>query len=408
MDRDFLEMLKVYSCGLFGASTDKKVSISKKACSYAVEQGILPLFYAGIEKLKNADKIIIADDVYQNIKYITIQSVIRNEQRVDFVHKVLNEFVESGIDYCVLKGESLSALYEDKSCRISGDTDILINKNDLDKVSCILKEKGFELEPLFPTSHHLVGKHPLGGVLECHFQLYDEHISESFFGRYANKTEVFCQLDSDCGQIRTLGVNDGFRFVFFHYVKHLLSEGVGIRQLVDVLMYSKFYKHKIDWNAFFNMLNELNFAKLFDTMLTVGVQYLGFSNSDLPQFERDDILAEELLCDMQNGGVFGFNEIERKNFEYLVLEMKHQYKRNNFKTVIHIVFPKKSTLEKRYIYLKKCTLLYPVAWCHRMFDVIVLRRGKASIKEVLDPASTIVKTDLVNERLDMMKRLNIL
>ena len=269
MDKDFLEMLKVYSCGLWGANIDEKVSISKKACRYAGEQGILPLFYAGIEKLKNAEKIIIADDIYQNIKFITIKSVIRNEQRLSFVHKVLNEFRESGIDCCVLKGESLSFLYGDKSCRISGDTDILVDRNDLDKVCCILEEKGFELEPIFPTSHHLVAKHPLGGLLECHFQLYDEHISAAFFGTYTGTTEDFCCIHSESGAIRTLGINDGFMFVFFHYVKHFLSEGVGIRQLADVLMYSKFYKDKINWDVFFSMLKKLGFVKLFDTMVTI-------------------------------------------------------------------------------------------------------------------------------------------
>lgn len=407
MNADFLVMLLVYRCGLFGICPKNNVTITADACKYAVEQNILPMFYAGIEKLKAAGKIVISEEAYQKIKMLTLNSVMNNERRLNFVHGVLSELENKGIEYCVLKGESLSAIYTDKTCRISGDTDIYIDERDIDNVSRILEEKGFSVEPIFPTEHHMVARHPIGGVLECHFKLYDDDFS-SFFKGYDSKKEDCRIIDGGYGKIKTLGINDGLNFVFFHYVKHFLSEGVGIRQLADVLMYARFYREQIDWEKFSAMLNKLGFKKLFDAIATLGTKFIGFSEKDIPVFCREEDLAEEILCDIQAGGVFGFNETDRKNFRYLLLHTKGENKKSNIKKVMRIAFPTRITLENKYSYLKKTVILYPLAWCHRVFDVMLLKKGRTNIKGVLDPSTTVAKSETVDKRMNMMKRLDII
>lgn len=413
MNTDFLTMLNLYSSGLWGSSKAEKTTVSKKVCNYAMEQSIYPLFYAGIENLKRDDKIEIPNDLYFMMKQLALQTVVRNEKRLRFVHSVFEEFEKNNISYCVLKGETLSLLYPDKSCRISGDTDILIDKAAISQVSDILANKGFELEELFPTSHHLVGKHPVGGVMECHFELYDKHVSEPLFKGYTEITEDYIENSTETGNVKALGINDGFNFVFFHYIKHFLSEGTGIRQVTDVLMYIKQYKDKIDWEKFLNMLKELRFEKIFDATLTIGTEYLQFAASDFPVFCKEEELAKALLEDIQSGGNFGHNDADRRNFAYLVLERKQsgnwdtKLKKWYIHRLIYILFPHKKVLEKRYTYLQKTMLLYPIAWLNRLMDVIIKRKGKANIKNAINPSSEVAKIDSNSRRLDLMKQLNI-
>lgn len=103
--------------------------------------------------------------------------------------------------------------------------------------------------------------------------------------------------------ITTLGINDGLIFITLHIITHFLIQGVGIRQLMDVLLYMSHYKNTIDWLRYNKLLEYLKYNRFMDNVVGIGVKHLGFAENELPKGEYNDSIMQNILLDMENGGV---------------------------------------------------------------------------------------------------------
>ena len=413
MNTELFDFLSVYKCGLWRITDSPSFEITNRIVQLAINQGIFPVFYAGVNALKNIGKITISDELYKQIKNTALTVVGKNIRKQQMALVLFSELEKQGINFCILKGETLAVLYPESSFRISGDIDMLIDKTDLVKTSQILESFGFKVNPLMPASQHLVAKHPVIGTVEAHITLFDEHLTEPFFKKHAELHENYIKVGNT--KINTLGINDGLVFIFFHLVKHLLIEGVGIRQFTDLLIYIKFYKNQIDWEAFKAIINDLKYDTIFDVILTIGTKYLGFSCDELPEFSMHENLALNLLEDVLAGGCFGFSDEKRNNFSNTIIYEKQKANNTpktelkiwNKKRFLFLVFPPASHLKNKFKYVKKKPFLYPVAWLHRLLYVLLFAPQK--IVNMVLKNTLISKMDLNNKkRLQLIKDLKMI
>ena len=222
----------------------------------AVKHGIWPILFLNLKCLFQNGLAEIEQeqmDIWEN-EYLF--NVIRNIKKISYVHKTIKMLEKKAVPCCILKGETLAQLYPVPEARISGDTDLFVGKERIHEAVEIVKEMGYKSELKESLSHHIVCQSPIGGTIELHLTLHEEFIEEIWFDNQIVFQEPFRIIELENQEFRTLGYTDGAIFNTLHLIKHFLSSGVGLRQVLDVLLYIKEYKNEIDWLRFNQLMKK--------------------------------------------------------------------------------------------------------------------------------------------------------
>lgn len=377
MTQAFCDMLYLFSCAVHGRqpeiAPDRRLDLTAVR-KQAVLQGVWPFVFTSLKHLAESGCLNGWEEQVaawnQELLLAVMNHARRNAAAADTIHKL----EEEGIPCCILKGESLARLYAVPQCRLSGDVDFLIPPELEGKACRLLEREGYELMSRGSGLPHVEADHPAAGHIEMHVQLYDGVSAEQWFADGQEITESFRKYQSDYGTFQELGPTDGALFVFFHFVKHFLNTGGGIKQLADVLVYFAACGSEIDWKRVENKLTEANCVRLFAHMIGVGVCYLGFDASAFPPADFEPELADRLMEDLYERG--GFVREAEKSGVIFVPYMKRMIERDGTDSEQYLqekqqentkslLFPRRKTMEKNYPYVMKSPLLLPVAWIHR-------------------------------------------
>ena len=395
MTSHFKNMLYLFGANATGRSvqTEDEVNI-EEIRRLAIEQGIWTMVYPELAKLCDTSQYQIG----------FFQAVSQGIAKKEFNLKMIRRLEDAGIRCCLLKGAALSGLYNDPECRVSSDTDILINPDDEKRAKEFLKRNGYSVEDRLKQSHHTQGYHPIGGLIEVHVALYSEEKTKLLFNGLDMYSEPWTKMEIGGYSYNVLGINDGLMYLTAHYIKHLVSEGGGVRQMMDLLLYIEKYREKIDFDRYNKILKELKYDKLIDVVKTVGAKYFGF-NYEI----KYESLADEILSDSEKGGIFGHEADDRKNFydaycDRRTTMSKYGYKAfimfRSYKNIFNKLFPNSQRMVNIYGYkYAKNKALLPVAWLNRYFDILFGRR-KSIIRERKETG--------VESRLKMMRDLGMI
>ena len=95
--------------------------------------------------------------------------------------------------------------------------------------------------------------------------------------------------------------------VFKHWFNHLLVEGVGLRQTVDLAVLLNAYQDEIDAARLMSALDRIGYTKAFRAMLAMMRKYFGLSSVE--NFcilnRRDERYADYLMAAILESGNFG-------------------------------------------------------------------------------------------------------
>ncbi len=359
---------------------------------YSIEQGIWTMVYPELAKVCDAAK-------YQQ-EFFTIVS--RGVIRKEFTLGIIQKLEESGIKCCLLKGATLSPLYADPECRISSDTDILIDENDEKKVTDLLLEYGYNVKERPANHHHMSAVHKVGGLLEVHVRLYNEMTKKIVFNNADIFNEPWNKVEIDGKSYHVLGNNDNLMYLTAHYIKHLINSGGGVRQMMDLLLFIEKNKDEIDLEKYEQTLKELKYDKLIDVVKSVGAKYFGFDYEI-----KDEGLMRKVLTDTEIGGIFGHSTEDRKGFfgEYCKRRTTMSKTKSKLYMFIrreggYIWFPKQKTLVNVYGYrYARYKVFLPIAWIHRYVDVILGKRK---------PEVTADETQAFENRMNLMRELGMI
>jgi len=376
MTKSFEQML--YLFGAASRGTEPKIAGKlniEEIRKYAQEQGIWTVIYTLL--------FAICPEV---IKYQNefLQTISRCMTQKEFTLRVIQSLEKNGISCCMLKGAVVAELYTETDCRVSSDTDILINPEDEERLTAILQKLGYRVEKRAENDHHVKAYHPVGGLLEAHIQLYSHTTQRILFNGLDMYNEPFSTVQISGIPIKTLGVNDNLMYLTAHYIKHLTNSGGGVRQMMDLLLYLEAYKDEIDFERYENLLKQLRYEKLIQVVKTVGAKYWGF---DYPIAEEE--LAEKVLKDSAEGGIFGFSTDTRFNFYDAYCSRRtdmskyryqlYKWSKSERSFFDKVFMPKKDLLDLGYTYAKN-TILMPVAWVHHIIDVLRRRKSEKNVK----------------------------
>ena len=337
--------------------------------------------------------------------------------------QLLAEMNAAGIPALLIKGYAVADCYAAPDCRMSGDTDLLIEPKNEKRACAFMKANGFAVERRWTNGHHDVCQHPQLGCVELHVMLYGEIVEDVWFGRMDGR-EFVCEsaieVATQDGSYRTLGYTDHMIFLMLHLIKHFIMTGMSLRMMLDVALFFSHHAERIDSARFWKTMESLKYGTIAQSILWAMVRYCGIDATSIPGLcEACPKQVGMILDDLENGGWLGkIDEKAREEgwYEYnRQLLMKNRSKaqyllfmlRWKIGAYLKALFPSRKTLAIRYPCVQKSVIVIPFAWVHRL-----IFRGSRAVKE--GALTTYIVTDekkigaSAQERVQMFKNLGMM
>jgi hypothetical protein len=416
-------MIYLFACGSKGIAPELDHDVDyQNLYRLANSQGVWQTVFLSVKKNYANKKTGLNETTFKKLQGMFLSKIATETNRRSYIFQTIAHLESHDISCCLLKGDAVALAYDTPSARISSDTDIFIGKENEEKAIILMKELGYCVVDRVKTSHHLVCTHAVAGTVELHLFLYDELFEDVWFDHRIDLKEKYMEITSEEGfTFHTLGINDGFVFVVLHFIKHFLSQGAGIRQLMDVLLYAQHYKAQIDMVQFSKLMTYLKFDKFFDVSMSIGVDFLLFHKEEalfIHGYDNDASMHEELLGDMEDGGVFGQNDSLRYDFYRKYNEERfHTFKKDDYKSYmkewskqnkLQLIFLPRKRLAQKYPYVLKFPLLVPVAWTHRFILLLYALFVKEKKLKTFVTYTVPEENESVKQRMDLIRKLDMI
>lgn len=355
----------------------------------AEQQKLLPMVY---EVLGGS----MPENVKKPCKAAAIGEIVSQTQRTAEFLKTYKELSEAGISPLVVKGIICRSVYDKPDYRASSDEDLYIPLDDYPVFHKKMLELGFDSkEPDYKNAHE--ERYFSNGILiEGHWELFpQENVALNALNVFA---EVFwnrakMQLVDEI-EIKALEPTDHMIFLLLHAYKHFVASGVGIRQICDIVQWSKHYK--LDWQRINEVMKKINGECFAAAIFDAGEKHFGMEYPE--NWERADSTA--LLGDALDGGVYGTSSMDRKHSASMTLEAVEASGRGKGGApYIKTLFPNRAVMEMSYPWVKKSAALMPAAWVARIIRYLGSEANKNSVAESLKVG---------NERMELLRKYKII
>ena len=408
MEKTNLEFLTLLKSSLKNEKYDgEKIDFEDLVYIYKMSEihHVVPMIY---NAAYNEDFFKDCDANFQAMfKSSAFRYIFSQIQRTNHFLEVYKKLIEKNIKILVFKGIIFRNMYNNPDDRISSDEDILIKKEDYEKVKEFFLSEGFEFIDKGEECAYF--SKSTGLCIEVSTSLFS-HESKAY--GHLNKLfeDVFeksIKINIDKIDILTLSHEQHLIYIVFHNMKHFLTGGFGIRQVADFSKYIETYGEYINWEKFWSDLKDLNYDTFALNLIEISLKYLGFNNDkitypdnitsfdELKNSQKYYINSESLINDILDAGVFGASTMDRKHTALMTLDAVEDKKKSNR---LKAVFPNVNYLKDNYTYLQKYPILLPVAWGQRILSY--LKKNKTS--------SYINTMELGKQRIELLKEYKII
>ena len=284
------------------------------------------------------------------------QTVAENFKKIAMFEIMSQKLSENNIPHMPVKGWYLRTLYPVSELRTFGDIDILIRKQDREKVDKIFIQNGYKVkenwEPTYSYYNDL-------SRCEVHTELMDSDLGKgeqviSFFSDALETAEKdTCERLSPQKDIH-------FIYLFCHLAKHLYKGGAGIRMYMDIALFIKANSDALNFEKIYEDFKKLHLEQFFKTVTLACCEWFQI---ELP-FEINDIKpnSTEILKKYTFGAdLFG------KARDKSVISIRNNEYGSKVGALRETLFPSTQKIEERYKFIKGRKYLLPVAWVARGF-----------------------------------------
>lgn len=369
MDDIYVQFLDLIKAALNQRPSDLSIEDPGKLIRLFEAHG-LPhfLFYHA----QRSSEALMPDQRYrQHLKRMAFVSATKDATQDREMAEIAGAFSKDRLWVLPLKGYELKRLYPSSEMRHMSDTDLLIAVDQAEQVKICLERIGFVNHRFGQGSTDLYTS-PTGLQYEIHRSLEEEGFNEQSQAFLKNLLSVAVPVPEHT-YFLTLPHESHYAYILCHFVKHLLSGGIGIRQVMDIYLCRK--KWTFDEEKLEKLLGELELREFAATVERLANHWFGDGEGDS--------VTEELGEYILGSGVFG--KEEQKVADRMLKEKKKQSK---LSYIWSRLFPSYQSMCFYYPILKKWAVLLPVFWLWRILYALIFRRGKLK-REV----STVSGTD---------------
>lgn len=246
--------------------------------------------------------------------------LIRTTQHHHLLNNVISELSsrleKEGIRSVLLKGQGLAQNYPDPFKRTCGDIDLYVGNHNYKKTCQLLKQWGMLEGETKESGHHLhffykevpIEIHRITGILyglsrNKRFRKWSDTLLQSEECRS-------CNLGGETVYLPPIRFDA--MFIFYHMYRHLITGGVGLRQLCDCVMYLHKFKDEINRDLLHEDLCRMGLLRLWKIFGCIAVHHLGLPKEEFPFFtdtveakELSEFLLEEVI--LRNGNFGHYN-----------------------------------------------------------------------------------------------------
>lgn len=339
----------------------------------AKEHHVSPLVYSSINR-KDAAKCI-APDLLKEWKKEVFYSGINQQNHIQKVGEVLKEFNENNIPVIVLKGLVVREYFPIPQLRTMSDADVLVHKEDLDRVSKMMEELGYtKTKDEDDHGSHIVFIKPGQPVFEVHWTLANKYFFKGDTSWEDNLWNEIMEVEVGGTKTLSLGIEDLAVHLCIHMAVHLAHKGFGIRQPLDLVLLVEQKGREIDWGRFLGKTKECGIYKftlaifilcnrLFDLKLPIEIRNI------IGKEPVNNKYIELLIEDIFASGVYGNKDETRvfaSEFAFDQSEGATEGRISIFKKYMKLLFPPIKDMSEKYYYAKRVKILLPIAWIHHL------------------------------------------
>ena len=298
---------------------------------FADEQAILGMMYDGRKQMADEsgmrDEEGFMDDLTLEWGFEAQQIKEQNEAINRKCVEVQKELQEAGFQCCILKGQGNSLLYPKPYRRMPGDIDVWVKcdgrcngrgkRDDVKEVIRFVKERNPEARAVY---HHIDGGEIDDIEVEVHYKpsfmnnlIHNRRLQKWFEQKAPEQFGHKVELPDGAGEICTPTTDFNTVYLLAHIYRHLMQEGIGLRQIIDyyyVLMSDEFAtphsacREDGKMEDVSDTLRSLGLWKIAGAVMWVLNEVLGLEEKYLIA-PKDERLGKVLLAEIVNGGNFG-------------------------------------------------------------------------------------------------------
>lgn len=346
------------------------------------------------------NQIYSFDDFPLEIKQIWKKDAIKiNAFQTRKTMKILHlckQFSKQNLKVLIVKGLICRSLYPQPDNRQSNDEDLYVQKEDFEAVKDILLKNNFTI--VSKSNDVTTFIDPISGLsIELHTALFS--LESKAYGNYQR---YFDQAFDECIVHRIDGVDvysleytQHLLFLILHFVKHFFHGGVGIRQVVDIVMYSEAYGDKVNWDRLYDILKDLNIYVLITSLFAMAHDRLEFDYTKIRVPEGiDKSDYQDLFDDIMDAGIFGQSSSERIHSATITLNTISDGKTS----VLKSIFPSLKEMQGKYKYLNKYPVLLPFAYLSRIVNYKKNNSSKNSQRTI----------EVGKQRIELLKKYRVI
>ena len=226
---------------------------------------------------------------------------------------------EHDIQFVVVKGQTLAALYPHPNVRMPGDIDFYCDAVNFESAKKVLEETWqVEMNEDEEGEQHLSFTHN-----EVHFEMhyrlmkFESSSNQKYFDGLLNELP-FSSVDVDGVTIPVLEPTLNLLYTFLHLYHHFIELGVGLRQFCDVAIL--ILQKKFDSEKLLVYLKKLGFTNAFKAICIILVDRLGVAAENFPYVltEKDrkyEPAIAEIVMKRGNFGILWNNHMSSADRE---------------------------------------------------------------------------------------------
>ena len=290
----FIELLHVYLGTRDSLSVTPSNEDWNNIYSFALKQTLLGVVFSGIEKLNPSQrppKILLSKWIAQvvQIENANNRLNIRLRELVDLCDKY-------SLKSCLLKGQGVATLYPDQLRRQPGDIDLWV-KGKIDDTIKVFSA----FCPLTEICHHHAHCNIFTDTdVEIHFLpcwMYSPITNWKLQSFFEEKENVqFNNYNEKLG-VNTTDLSFDLVFSAVHIYRHLFTEGIGLRQLLDYY-YILSHSTQEQRNSAYKILMSLRMSSFVSAMMWVLSYVFSLDHKNMlttPDAKVGKFLLEEII-----------------------------------------------------------------------------------------------------------------
>lgn len=337
----------------------------------------------------------VPDKIKKEWKESTLKKVCQWYQMMENQRRVLRILQCKGIVPVVLKGAAAASLYPIPEYREMGDIDLYIQEEWVENAICILQKAGYQVIPARKGDDFLhVQLSGNGTRIELHKRIFC--LSDDKQSDYLNEMMISgmnkIEYHTVGGYlIPMLPVLENGLVLLVHLLKHL-KDGVGLRQVIDWMMYVEQYVDDMFWNEKLEpILLKLKLVPVTKTVTRMCQIYLGLGTETITWCSdtRADY-CRELMEYIMHQGNFG-RKVSKQHSDFLL---------NNRNPVVLIRNLQRDGL--RHWKLAGYPGLHLFAWCYELSRYV--RKGLRMKFSFSELHRSVTKS---NEKKQLLSQLDV-